>query len=85
MLDTLKSGSFNVFVKNQINNDVHGYVVSDTVIASAAIGSDAVIVDDIHIGVGFGVARFDEQGDARASECGTSDKEIPTLFVCVAY
>ena len=28
----------------------------------------------IHTGVGFGVARFDRQGDARASECGTSNR-----------
>ena len=30
--------------------------------------------------MGFGVARFDKQGDARASRSGTSNKEIPTFF-----
>ena len=50
----------------------------------ATIGFIANNAAYIHIGVGFGVARFDEQGNARASECGTSNKEIPTLFVCIA-
>ena len=45
----------------------------------ATIGFIANNAAYIHIGVGFGVARFDEQGNARASECGTSNKEIPTL------
>ena len=33
-----------------------------------------------HIGVGFCVARFDGMGDARASECGTSDKSDSHVF-----
>lgn len=37
----------------------------------------------IHIGVGFGVARFDYQGDARASMCGTSNKLDAHAFLFV--
>ena len=35
---------------------------------------------DIHTGVGFCVARSDDNGQSRASECGTSDGKTPTLF-----
>ena len=36
----------------------------------------------LHIGVGFGVARFDFQGDARASMRGTSDRyRFPRFFI----
>ena len=34
----------------------------------------------LHIGVGFGVARFDGMGDARASECGTSNSTDSRAF-----
>ena len=35
----------------------------------------------LHIGVGFGVARFTELGNAKASECGTSDRHrFPRFF-----
>ena len=35
----------------------------------------------LHIGVGFGVARFDFQGDARASMRGTSNRyRFPRFF-----
>ena len=33
-----------------------------------------------HIGVGLCVARLDGMGDARASECGTSDKSDSHAF-----
>ena len=73
VLDTLKSGSFTVFVKQQSNNDAHGYVLSVHIMLLAIYGSLAN-VPFVHTGVGFGVARFDGQGDAKASECGTSNK-----------
>lgn len=34
----------------------------------------------LHIGVGFGVARFTELGNAKASECGTSDSTDSRAF-----
>lgn len=34
----------------------------------------------IHIGVGLCVARFDGMGNARASECGTSNKSDSHVF-----
>ena len=34
----------------------------------------------LHIGVGFGVARFDGMGNVRASECGTSDSTDSRAF-----
>ena len=34
----------------------------------------------LHIGVGFGVARFTELGNAKASECGTSDSTDSLAF-----
>ena len=40
-------------------------------------------VNDIHIGVGFDVARSYRLGDARASMRGTSDKRTPTLFMYI--
>ena len=46
-------------VKQQSNNDVHGY--------------DIYIVY-VHTGVGFGVARFDYKSNARASKSGMSNK-----------
>jgi hypothetical protein len=39
---------------------------------------------DIHTGVGFCVARSDDNGQSRASECGTSDGKAPTLFSYLA-
>ena len=73
VLDTLKSGSFIVSVKPRGNNDAHGYVLSVYIMLSAIFGFLAN-VPFVHTGVGFGVARFDGQGDARASECGTSNR-----------
>ncbi|MBO5628436.1 MAG: hypothetical protein J5965_05080 [Aeriscardovia sp.] len=46
-------------VKNQSNNDVHGYVISECDLQTAIIGSDVITAVYIHIGVGFGVARSD--------------------------
>ena len=57
VLDASESGSSKLVVRNQSNNDVHGYVVSDIGLLTAIIGFDAVIAVYIHIGVGFGVAR----------------------------
>ncbi len=37
-------------------------------------------LDVLHIGVGFDVARFDFQGDARASMRGTSDSTDSRAF-----
>ena len=37
-------------------------------------------VNVLHIGVGFGVARFDFQGDARASMRGTSNSTDSRAF-----
>ena len=34
----------------------------------------------LHIGVGFGVARFTELGNAKASKCGTSDSTDSRAF-----
>ena len=40
----------------------------------------------IHIGVGFGVARPDEKGNARASGCGTSGQvSSHAFFVYVLF
>jgi hypothetical protein len=39
---------------------------------------------DIHIGVGFGVARSDYSGDARASVRGTSNRLTPTLLFYIS-
>ena len=72
--DTLKSGSFNVSVKLQSNNDAHGYVVFMPAINMKLLLAAYNCGIYIHTGVGFGVARFDRQGDARASECGTSNR-----------
>ncbi|MBO5592158.1 MAG: hypothetical protein J5913_04265 [Prevotella sp.] len=74
MLDTLKSGSFNVSVKLQSNNDAHGYVVFMPLVVCEPLLAAYDCGIYIHTGVGFGVARFDGQGDARASECGTSNR-----------
>ena len=39
----------------------------------------------LHIGVGFGVARFTRQGNAKASECGTSDSTDSRAFSFYIY
>ena len=40
----------------------------------------------IHIGVGFCVARSDRVGNAKASKCGTSDRDrLPRFFVYVLF
>jgi hypothetical protein len=38
-----------------------------------------------HIGVGFCVARSTKPGNAKASECGTSNSTNPALFVFIKY
>ena len=42
---------------------------------------------DMHIGVGFGVARSDYSGDARASKGGTSNRldSHASFFMCSIY
>ena len=74
MLDALESGSFKLIVKNRATVDAHGCVISICKLRRISV---AFVVTDsvyLHIGVGFGVARSDRQGDARASECGTSNR-----------
>ena len=61
-------------VKLQSNNDAHGYVVFMPAINMKLLLAAYNCGIYIHTGVGFGVARFDRQGDARASECGTSNR-----------
>ena len=43
------------------------------------VSADAVWMY-LHIGVGFGVARFTIQGNAKASKCGTSDSTDSRAF-----
>ena len=61
-------------VKLQSNNDAHGYVVFMPLIVCKLLlaAYDSGIY--IHTGVGFGVARSDYLGDARASIRGTSNR-----------
>ena len=44
-----------------------------------------LLIGCIHIGVGFGVARFTRQGNAKASECGTSDSTDSRAFSFIIY
>lgn len=69
-----------MIVKFKATVDVHGYVISDFV-CRQTLSVACIIFVYIHIGVGFGVARFDYQGDARASMCGTSDKHDSHAFL----
>jgi len=42
--------------------------------------------EQVHIGVGFGVARSDDWGHARAFGCGTGDKKnFPRRFIIYIY
>ena len=75
--DTLKSGSFNP-VKNKATVDAHGYVIYSPHCIYTSVNRYGVGV--LHIGVGFDVARFDGMGDARASECGTSNSTDSHAF-----
>jgi seryl-tRNA(Sec) selenium transferase len=39
----------------------------------------------IHIGVGFDVARSTVMGNAKASECGTSNRTTLTLYFYISF
>ena len=82
MLDASESGSSKLVVRNQSNNDVHGYVVSDIGLLTAIIGFDAVIAVYIHIGVGFGVARFDKQAMPEPQHVGRVTGDSHASFMC---
>ena len=78
MLDSLKSGSFELIVKNKVTKNVHQVYIHDTKAGKPLLASCRNVV---YIQcVGFGVARSDNQGDARASKSGTSDKRTPHAF-----
>ena len=79
VLDILKSGSFNP-VKDKATVDAHGYVIPDNH-CIYTFRLCRYSLDVLHIGVGFGVARFDGMGNARASECGTSDSTDSRAFL----
>ena len=51
---------------------------------TAIIGFDAVIVVYIHIGVGFGVARFDKQAMPEPQNVGRVTGRFPRFFISVA-
>ncbi len=72
-LIVLKSGSFETYVENQSNKDVHWMCIVQCLALCGLHGPSCKAVVHIHIGVGFGVARSSTLGDARASERGTSD------------
>ena len=74
MLDDSESGSSNQLVKKQGNNDVHGYVICVHSIAFGHHWLFAIFQRVYTYGVGFGVARSNLLGDARASVCGTSNR-----------
>ena len=74
--DVWKSGSFNNLVKNKATVDAHGYVIPKPLYLHIL----QVLFGCIHIGVGFGVARFDKMGDARASTRGTSNSTDSRAF-----
>lgn len=70
MLDVQESSKFTVkIVKHKATVDAHGYVIDILIAVLIAKGIY------IHTCVGFGVARFDNLGNARASERGTSNKD----------
>ena len=60
VLDTLESGSSQLIVKQQSNNDAHGYVISISVVAVSHSWHPAIFMVYLHTGVGFGVARSDD-------------------------
>ena len=51
-----------------------------TDLLTAIIGFDAVIIVYIHIGVGFGVARFDEQAMPEPLKVGRVTGRFPRFF-----
>ena len=72
------------FVKHQSNNDVHGYVVSDIRFADSHYRLLCISRRLYTYRRGLRRCSFRQTGDARASESGTSDREIPTLLLCIA-
>ncbi|MBR6190199.1 MAG: hypothetical protein IKQ59_14810 [Prevotella sp.] len=48
------------------------------------IGSNAIFVVYVHIGVGFGVARFDEQAMPEPLKVGRVTGRFPRFFVFIA-
>jgi len=82
VLDVLESGSFKLIVKNQSNNDAHGYVISDIGLLTAIIGFDAVIAVYIHIGVGFGVARSTIRAMPEPQHVGRVTGDSHASFMC---
>ena len=74
MLDVQESGSSKRIVKKQSNNDAHGYVISVYSIATCHYWLLVIETAYLHTGVGFGVARSNYSGDARASVRGTSNR-----------
>ncbi len=64
-------------VKDKATVDAHGYVILDN---QCLVRKYRRWLVYLHIGVGFGVARFDFQGDARASMRGTSDSTDSRAF-----
>jgi hypothetical protein len=69
----------NLIVKNQSNNDAHGYVISDKHVADSRHWLSCNLSSYTYRR-GLQRCSFNYQGDARASMRGTSDKKIPTLF-----
>ena len=82
MLDASESGSSKLSVKNQSNNDVHGYVISDIDLQTAIVGFDAVIAVYIHIGVGFGVARSTDRAMPEPRCVGRVTGDSHASFMC---
>ena len=84
MLDALESGSFKLIVKNRATVDAHGCVISICKLRRLSV---AFVVTDsvyLHIGVGFGVARFDNWAMPEPLCVGRVTGEIPTLFLFIA-
>ena len=83
MLDLLESGSFILIVKEQSNNDAHGYVVFDTILMTTIVGFKVIVVVYIHIGVGFGVARSTIRAMPEPQQVGRVTRGLPRFFLCM--
>ena len=69
-----------MIVKNQATVDAHGYVISGPCMQQSFRRLFAGVFVYIHIGVGFGVARFDYQRSPEPLCVGRVTSLIPTLF-----
>ena len=82
MLDLLESGSFKLIVKNIAAKTLMGMYYPTSVLHIAIIGFNAICVD-IHIGVGFGVARSTIRAMPEPQQVGRVTGRFPRFFVFI--